>query len=141
MAQIRTLVSTVVDTRTLVREVATVLFTQAKEVPNSNRVYRLIKRGSLSTISDELGQFWEAVRSQIDSDTCASRAGLPVLRRHRSPTGFGGGGGAEPVDPERWTRLEGLVADLDRRYDRLSAEIERLDRALVPRTLTKRGVR
>lgn len=53
------------DNRELVREVASLLF-RSGERPSANRIYQLIRRGSMGTVNDELGKWWDALREKLD---------------------------------------------------------------------------
>ena len=52
------------DSRGLTLEVCRLLFYRYGEVPNANRVYNLTRKGSLTTITEQVGAFWQDIRGQ-----------------------------------------------------------------------------
>lgn len=52
------------DSRRLSREVCRLLFYRYGETPNANRIYSLTRKGSLTTISEEVASFWQSLREQ-----------------------------------------------------------------------------
>src|ERR1700689_2217584 len=51
-------------TRELYREVCTLLFFRFGLTPTANRLYQLVKRGSMSTPTAVLGEFWTELREK-----------------------------------------------------------------------------
>lgn len=52
------------DSRSLTLEVCRLLFYRYGEVPNANRVYNLTRKGSLTTITEQVAAFWLGIRGQ-----------------------------------------------------------------------------
>lgn len=52
------------DSRSLTLEVSRLLFYRYGEVPNANRVYNLTRKGSLTTITEQVATFWQGLRGQ-----------------------------------------------------------------------------
>lgn len=52
------------SSRSLTPEVCRLLFYRYGEVPNANRVYGLTRKGSLTTITEEVANFWKDIRGQ-----------------------------------------------------------------------------
>ena len=69
------------DTKTLYREVCALLFFRHGITPTANRLYQLVKRGSMGTPTAVLGEFWTELREK-------SR-----VRIERARGGQGGGHG------------------------------------------------
>src|ERR1700675_3111634 len=92
-------------TRELYREVCALLFFRYGITPTANRLYQLVKRGSMGTPTDVLAEFWRALREKSrvrlerpdlppdlqaaagdlvaalwDKSTAAAHAGLSELR-------------------------------------------------------------
>lgn len=63
-AEVRALSERCRDARRLTAEVCQLLFHRHGEVPNANRIYSLTRRGSLTTIAEEVAAFWEDIRSK-----------------------------------------------------------------------------
>lgn len=55
------------DARSLTAAVCRLLFYNYDEAPNANRVYNLTRRGSLTTIHEAVGQFWQGLRAQTQA--------------------------------------------------------------------------
>lgn len=55
------------DSRRLSREVCRLLFYRYGETPNANRIYNLTRKGSLTTISEEVASFWQGIREQTQA--------------------------------------------------------------------------
>src|SRR6202049_4629736 len=51
-------------TRELYREVCALLFFRFGITPTANRLYQLVKRGSMGTPTDVLAEFWSALREK-----------------------------------------------------------------------------
>lgn len=64
--EVASLCERIEDNRQLTREVATLLF-RLGERPTANRVLQLTRRGSMNTINDEIGKWWDDVRSRLSS--------------------------------------------------------------------------
>ncbi|MFZ5531469.1 MAG: hypothetical protein ACOY4U_10545 [Pseudomonadota bacterium] len=52
------------DSRSLTLEVCRLLFYRYGEAPNANRVYNLTRKGSLTTITEQVAAFWQGIRGQ-----------------------------------------------------------------------------
>lgn len=52
------------DSRSLTQEVCRLLFYRYGEAPNANRVYNLTRKGSLTTITEQVAAFWQGLRGQ-----------------------------------------------------------------------------
>lgn len=61
------------DTKDLYREVAILLFFRHGQTPTTNRLYQLVRKGSMNTVTASLSAFWETLRErsrvQIDHPT------------------------------------------------------------------------
>lgn len=90
------------DSRSLTLEVCRLLFYRHGEAPNANRVYNLTRRGSLTTITEQVAAFWQGLREQ-------TRAHIPCE-----------GLGTEAAD-KLGGFLTGLIADIEQR---LRAELD-----------------
>lgn len=62
--EVRRLASQHKDSRSLSLEVCRLLFYRYGEVPNANRVYNLTRKGSLTTITEQVAAFWQGIRGQ-----------------------------------------------------------------------------
>ncbi|NTX26729.1 DNA-binding protein [Burkholderia pyrrocinia] len=58
----------VVDTQALYREVCALLFFRYGETPTANKLYQLVRRGSMSAPAKALRDFWSGVRDQSRVD-------------------------------------------------------------------------
>src|ERR1700726_5104644 len=63
-AEIERLKAAFPKTRELYREVCTLLFFRYGITPTANRLYQLVKRGSMGTPTDVLAEFWRALREK-----------------------------------------------------------------------------
>ncbi|MEI8303850.1 MAG: DNA-binding protein [Burkholderiales bacterium] len=63
------------DTRELYREVCVLLFFRHGITPTANRLYQLVRRGSMSTPAEVLRQFWQDLRER--SKVRLEQPGLP----------------------------------------------------------------
>lgn len=90
------------DSRSLTLEVCRLLFYRFGEAPNANRVYNLTRRGSLTTITEQVAAFWQGLREQ-------TRAHIPCE-----------GLGAEAAE-KLGGFLTGLITDIEQR---LRAELD-----------------
>ena len=63
------------DTQTLYREVCTLLFFRYGETPTANRLYQLVRKGSMSAPAKALRDFWTDVRDKTRVDV--GRPDLP----------------------------------------------------------------
>lgn len=90
------------DSRSLTLEVCRLLFYRHGEAPNANRVYNLTRRGSLTTITEQVAAFWQDLREQ-------TRAHIPC-----------DGLGTEAAE-KLGGFLTGLIADIEQR---LRAELD-----------------
>lgn len=50
------------DTKVLYREVAILLFFRHGQTPTTNRLYQLVRRGSMNTVATVLNEFWSTLR-------------------------------------------------------------------------------
>ncbi len=61
------------DTKDLYREAAILLFFRHGQTPTTNRLYQLVRKGSMNTVTASLSAFWETLRErsrvQIDHPT------------------------------------------------------------------------
>lgn len=65
--EVRQLAAQYKDARRLTAEVSRLLFYRYDEAPNANRIYNLTRRGSLTTISEEVDAFWQRLRTQTQA--------------------------------------------------------------------------
>ncbi|MBC7957355.1 MAG: DNA-binding protein [Cytophagales bacterium] len=52
------------DTQELYREVCTLLFFRHGITPTANKLYQLVRKGSMSAPADALSRFWETLREK-----------------------------------------------------------------------------
>jgi hypothetical protein len=52
------------DTKDLYREVAIMLFFRYGQTPTTNRLYQLVRKGSMNTVTAALAGFWETLRTR-----------------------------------------------------------------------------
>src|SRR5260370_14517522 len=134
-------------TRELYREVCTLLFFRSGITPTANRLYQLVKRGSMGTPTDVLAEFWRALREKSrvrierpdlppdvqaaagdlvaalwDKSTAAAHAGLEELRSERDAE-RGAARAAIAAAPDATGRAE---AALEARSATLAAPQERM---------------
>lgn len=94
------------DARSLTLEVCRLLFYRYGEAPNANRVYNLTRKGSLTTITEQVAAFWQGLREQTQV-----RIPCPGL--------------AEEAAGQLGQFLTGLINDVSQRLDaRLEAQRE-----------------
>ena len=55
------------DTQDLYREVCVILFFRHGITPTANKLYQLVRKGSMSAPADALNRFWEMLREGYDS--------------------------------------------------------------------------
>lgn len=67
------------DTRRMVRDVAALLFMRYGETPTPNRVYSLLRKGSMTTIHEAMKTFWEEIRDKADVRISAPDIPQPIL--------------------------------------------------------------
>src|SRR6202048_5503369 len=63
-AEIERLKAAFPKTRELYREVCALLFFRYGITPTANRLYQLVKRGSMGTPTDVLAEFWRTLREK-----------------------------------------------------------------------------
>jgi chromosome segregation ATPase len=54
------------DTRVLIREAASLIFFRYGETPTANGLYQLLRKGSMTTYTDELRRFWKDMRDRTE---------------------------------------------------------------------------
>jgi len=54
------------ETRMLIRETASLLFFRYGETPTANGLYQLLRKGSMTTYTDELKRFWTDIRDRTE---------------------------------------------------------------------------
>lgn len=86
------------DSRRLTLEVCRLLFYRYGEAPNANRVYNLTRKGSLTTITEQVAAFWQGLREQTQV-----RIPCPGL--------------AEAAADQLGSFLSGLIQDIETRLD------------------------
>jgi hypothetical protein len=96
-------------TRELYREVCALLFFRFGQAPTANRLYQLVKRGSMGTPAAVLGEFWAELR-----DKSRVRIEHPDV-----PTDLGAAAGE--LVATLWTRA---TASAQAEFDALRAEVE-----------------
>lgn len=56
--------SRVTDTRELYREVCALMFFRYGQTPTGNKLYQLVRKGSMNVPAEELARFWDALREK-----------------------------------------------------------------------------
>lgn len=64
LAEIEALRTEYPDTQDLYREVCTILFFRYGITPTANKLYQLVRKGSMSAPADALNRFWETLREK-----------------------------------------------------------------------------
>jgi chromosome segregation ATPase len=54
------------DTRVLIREATSLIFFRYGETPTANGLYQLLRKGSMTTYTDELRRFWKDMRDRTE---------------------------------------------------------------------------
>lgn len=124
-------------TRELYREVCALLFFRFGQTPTANRLYQLVKRGSMGTPAAVLGEFWAELREK--SRVRIEHPDLPVDL----------GAAAGELVATLWTRatasaqaeldalraeVEAQRTEVEQRVAAARAELERTETALEQRT-------
>jgi chromosome segregation ATPase len=124
-------------TRELYREVCALLFFRFGQTPTANRLYQLVKRGSMGTPAAVLGEFWAELREK--SRVRIDHPDLPADLRDA----------AGELVATLWTRatvsaqadldalraeVEGQRSEAEQRVTAARAELERTETALEQRT-------
>jgi hypothetical protein len=64
LAEIEALRAQYTDTQDLYREVCVVLFFRHGITPTANKLYQLVRKGSMSAPADALSKFWDTLREK-----------------------------------------------------------------------------
>lgn len=155
LADIERLRGASTDTKSLYREVASLLFFRYGITPTANRLYQLVRRGSMATPAQALAKFWEDLRTRshlriehpdlpeeirtLAGDLVAGLWGEAQKRSREDLDAFRAEAGAEAADAR--SRLDEVLTQAERaaaETERLKAEVtamrstgEELSRALA----------
>ena len=101
-AEIERLKADFPKTRELYREACALLFFRFGITPTANRLYQLVRKGSMSTPTAVLGEFWAELRERV---ACASSIPIcrPICRRPLANWWRRYGIGRAPTRPARST--------------------------------------
>ena len=123
-------------TRELYREVCALLFFRFGQTPTANRLYQLVKRGSMGTPAAVLGEFWAELREKsrvriehpdLPSDLRDAAGGLVATLWTRATAS------AQSELNALRTEVEGQRAEADQRVAAARSELERTETALEQR--------
>ncbi|MGT2477296.1 DNA-binding protein [Paraburkholderia terrae] len=124
-------------TRELYREVCALLFFRFGQTPTANRLYQLVKRGSMGTPAAVLGEFWAELREKsrvriehpdLPADLGAAAGELVATLWTRAAASA-----QADLDALR-AEVEAQRAEADQRVTAARAELERTETALEQRT-------
>ncbi|BCG05066.1 hypothetical protein PPGU19_096340 (plasmid) [Paraburkholderia sp. PGU19] len=125
------------NTRALYREVCALLFFRFGQAPTANRLYQLVRRGSMGTPAAVLGEFWAELREK--SRVRIEHPDLPTDLRDAAGelvatlwTRATASAQAE-LDALR-TEVEGERTEAEQRVEAARGELERTEMALEQRT-------
>jgi chromosome segregation ATPase len=136
-AEIERLKAEFTKTRELYREVCALLFFRFGITPTANRLYQLVKRGSMSTPTQVLGEFWTELREKsrvridhpdLPADLQAAAGELVAMLWTRSTAS------AQAALDELRTETEGEKVAARDAVASLRAELGRTETALEQRT-------
>ncbi|WP_429551109.1 DNA-binding protein [Paraburkholderia sp. MM5477-R1] len=124
-------------TRELYREVCALLFFRFGITPTANRLYQLVKRGSMSTPTQVLGEFWaelrEKSRVRIDHPDLPADLGAAVGELVATLWTRASASAQAELEALR-AEVEGQRADAEQRVAAARGELERTETALEQRT-------
>ncbi|MGF6870635.1 DNA-binding protein [Paraburkholderia sp. MM5477-R1] len=124
-------------TRELYREVCALLFFRFGITPTANRLYQLVKRGSMGTPTQVLGEFWAELREKsrvrierpdLPADLQAAAGELVATLWTRSTTS------AQAELEALRVEVEGQRTDAEQRVAAARGELDRTETALEQRT-------
>lgn len=69
------------DIRPLIRQVAWVIFFEYGDIPTGNGIYKLLKKGSMTTYGIEVKAFWETLREQVKEVQSVTGISAPKARK------------------------------------------------------------
>ncbi|MGF6301084.1 uncharacterized small protein (DUF1192 family) [Paraburkholderia sp. WC7.3d] len=136
-AEIDRLKAEIPKTRELYREVCALLFFRFGITPTANRLYQLVKRGSMGTPTQVLGEFWTELREKsrvrierpdLPADLQAAAGELVATLWTRSTTS------AQAELEALRVEVEGQRTDAEQRVAAARGELDRTETALEQRT-------
>lgn len=125
------------NTRELYREVCALLFFRFGQTPTANRLYQLVRRGSMGTPAAVLGEFWAELRDKsrvriehpdLPADLGAAAGELVAVLWTRATASA-----QAELDALR-AEVEAQRAEADQRVAAARTELERTETALEQRT-------